>query len=589
MDKYRVRQNYVIFEKIGEDSLGFNERAAELKDQKADTHYFLTSVYPYLSNNHEIWGRIKILLEGIKRSNITNLYSPDKIIKDKNDIFLVYEHKNIKNMEQILADAAKNNVLVSFDLAFSTVLSIADLIDTGASIVVSGKKSFHGMLTPDNIFIDCDGKIFLKNYGIHQYLKSDEIYAEMIKKYGTWLTPEFLRKEKIVNQSDIYHLGYIIFRVLTGKYFSLNQGEDINRKLSNITFDCQLPSNDKELISKIIVFFKKTLNPNPELRFSNIKEFKDFISSNFHIEELSSITFNLAYFMNSVYKDQVEKEEELFKKELQYEVPKEEKKTFLEQKKTDDHLVEDILSGLEKESSRAKKPIIIGLFTIIALIIIGILIIPSLTGNKKELEEQNAKITRLLAESKQNEKKLQKLQRQTIKTKADEIKRQEELVKLKEKNRLTEIRLAEAKKNQEALDRENKNKLEKDQLKEQYDSLIKSVEVKISENNFEQAASDLNTAKLLDIEQDVTLITNLEKNLQEKKTAYEEKIKEQKQLEEKKRLEDAEQNRRSKPENSSIKNISQFNQSKLKEKMLNLPVMLEKNTEGKLSILELTC
>jgi serine/threonine protein kinase len=353
MKEYKVMNDYLYYRDLFSDTMGINYRVAPVQNRKPTGHKVLCEVSPLISGNADMWKRVKLLLEGIKKSNIPFLYSPEKInVGDKGNQ-LIFDYFKGKNFEQILVDAEKKGMPINFDLAMSISIAIADIIEVGSSIIVSGERSYHGFLTPDNILMHYDGKIFLKNYGIFQYLdKNDQFYSDTEKRYGSWLTPEFIRKERIVAQSDIYHLGYLIYRVLTGKYFSFAAGEDFDAKFANLTFKQYMPSTDKNFLTNVITFFKKTLNPDPLKRFLSIKEFKDFIANYFHIEELSSITFNLAYFMNSLYGEAVEEEDKVLKHELAYVVPEPKKETQLTQQGKDD-LVSGILEGLDE---RKKMP-----------------------------------------------------------------------------------------------------------------------------------------------------------------------------------------------------------------------------------------
>jgi serine/threonine protein kinase len=387
MSKYEITNNYLIYKELNSDSIGINYRAGEIENKKASKHVLLTEVYPFIAGNADIWKRVNILMEGIKKSNIPNLYSPEKIIKEEESdkTLLVYPLMKARTFEEILEDAQKKDIPINFDLTFSVAIAIADLIDTGSSIVVSGKKSFHGFLTPDNILIDYDGKIFLKNYGIYPYLgKSEEIFSEMINKYGAWVAPEFLRKEKLLPQSDIYHLGYIVYRILTGEYFSYSADEDFEAKLSSISFTQHLPSSDKDFLTNLITFFKKTLNPDPMKRFTNTKEFKDYIAHFFHIEELSSVTFNLAYFMNSLYLETMEEENNRLKEELAYTIPEKRKEAVL----ADSHLAEDILAGLEEKKSSKLKFIIPIIAAIIIVAAVAVFYVIQTQKAVKEQEQQ---------------------------------------------------------------------------------------------------------------------------------------------------------------------------------------------------------
>ncbi|MCK5057884.1 MAG: energy transducer TonB [Candidatus Aminicenantes bacterium] len=433
MSEYKLMDNYVIFKNLGSDSIGTNYRAGEIKDNKPSRHRMLTVVHPFLARNPSVWKRIKILLEGIKKSNIPNLYSPERIEVREDKTTLVYPLLQGQTFEQVLEDASKKNAAINFDLAFSIALAIADLIDTGSSIVVSGKKSFHGFLTPDNIIVDYDGKIFLKNYGIFPYLnQDDEIFSEMVKKYGAWIAPEFLRKEKPIPQSDIYHLGYIIYRILTGNYFSCLPEEDFESKFSNIAFTQHIHSSDKDFLTNIIYFFKKTLNPDPAQRFVNIREFKDFISGHFKIEELSSVTFNLAYFMNSLYLDTAEEEKRDLENELAYVIPVKSE----ERKEVDDALVENILIGLDEKEKAKSKVLLFSVFIAVVAVAIAAFLYINMTKTKKAQQDEVARQAQLSQEQlaamkKKHQEQIKNIEEKIATTEGEKQARQEELDRIK--------------------------------------------------------------------------------------------------------------------------------------------------------------
>ncbi|MDD8012091.1 MAG: protein kinase [Acidobacteriota bacterium] len=482
MKEYKVINDYVYYRDLFSDTMGINYRVAPVQNRKPLGHKVLCEVAPSISGNADMWKRVKLLLEGIKKSNIPFLYSPEKInVGDKGNQ-LIFEYFKGKNFEQILVDAEKKGMPINFDLAMSISIAIADIIEVGSSIIVSGEKSFHGFLTPDNILLHYDGKIFLKNYGIFQYLeKSEPFYAENEKRYGSWLTPEFMRKERIVAQSDIYHLGYLIYRILTGKYFTYSAGEDFDSKFANLTFKQYMPSTDKNFLTNVITFFRKTLNPDPLKRFLTIKEFKDFIANYFHIEELSSITFNLAYFMNSLYGEAVEEEEKVLKQELAYIVP-EAKKEMPSTPQAKEDLVSGILEGLDE---RKKSPSwlwpVLGAVALAAVIGIYFAVTSGKKASELSAQQQAEAALRLKAQEEQASQiqamadKIKELE--TLKLTADEAqkkalelekqrleeqrrKAQEEQARLKAEDEKRRLEVAtqsqkeeEAKKAQEELDR----------------------------------------------------------------------------------------------------------------------------------------
>jgi len=445
MNKYKIVNNYLFFKELHSDTLGKNFRTGEISDNKPINHKLITDIHPFFFKDKNAWDRVTILLEGIKKSNIPHLYSPEKIIKSDDNILLIFPYVKARTFEQLLKDSEEKNNPINFDLAFSIALSVAELIDVGSSIVVSGKKSFHGFLTPDNILVDYDGNILLKNYGICPYIdQNSEIFSEIEKKYGAWLTPEFIRKEKIVSQSDIYHLGYILFRMLTGKYFSYSEGEDFNSKFANLSFSVHIPSTETDFLTNIINFFKKTLNPDPMKRFSSVREFKDYLANYFHIEELSSITFNLAYFMNSLYSEAMEEDAKIISEELAYVIPEEKEEVIEEDpikkadKKEDSEIVESILNGLD-EKKRAKSLPLVPILIISGLVIaIGIIAFLFIGQQKKSeevrlqaLQEQRRQQLRLAQLEKNFQNKMKVLQEKTATTEAEQLAKEEEIANLK--------------------------------------------------------------------------------------------------------------------------------------------------------------
>jgi outer membrane biosynthesis protein TonB len=405
MKEYKVMNDYLYFREMFSDTMGMNYHVAPIVNRKPVSHKVLCEVNPSIFGHAEIWKRVKILLEGIKKSNIPFLYSPEKIIANDKPCLLIFEHFQGKNLEQILNDAEKKGLAINFDLAMSICIAIADIIELGSSIIVSGEKSFHGFLTPDNIMVHYEGKIALKNYGIFPYLERNEtLYAELEKRYGSWLTPEVLRKEKIVAQSDIYHLGYLVYRILTGKYFSCTLNEDFDSKFTNLTFNHLIPSTDKNFLTYLITFFKKTLNPNPLKRFLTIKDLKDYITNYFHIEELSSITFNLAYFMNSLYGETIEEEEKLCKQELAYVIPEASKEPISARQVKKG----DVVSGMLDELDRGKKKFP----TWIWAVVLGVVIVGA--GAGYFYFSQSKKTEKLAAERVKSEEMLRKSQQEEL-------------------------------------------------------------------------------------------------------------------------------------------------------------------------------
>lgn len=421
MEKYKIAGNHVMFEELDSDSLGTNYRAGVIKDKKVAKHCLLTEVHPAIVNSPKAWRRVKILIEGINNQNIPGLYCPEEIVEEDQRAMLVYPFINGKSLEGLLEDTARTRTAMELELIFSIVFEIADALDNSSAIIINKKRSFHGVVTPDNIFVDFDGKVYLRNYGIFPYLEdASELLTETLKKFKDMFAPEVLQNKELTVQSDIYHLGNIIHRLLTGDYFKPSPGEDFDSQLAKIDLEEHILLPEDSFEPKIKQLLKKTLNPDPSKRFVSIKEFKEYLSKYFRIEELSSATFMLAYFMNQEYKKTIDEREKLFPEELSYSVPEIKPKAKavmpIERDKIDDAMIEDILIELEQQK-RSRVKIIVPL-VVLLLVVIGIAGY-LFVSQQKEAERQKQAQIRLQEEA---DRRIAELKEQLNKEFQDRIK-----------------------------------------------------------------------------------------------------------------------------------------------------------------------
>jgi hypothetical protein len=317
MKIHQILDHYFVFKRIGHDCCGTNFRVGLLEGKKPSCHKLVTEIHPYIYNDTSVRDQAFAILETVGKLGIPNLFAPERVIREENQGYLVFPYIEGKTLDKVLEDADKNGIAVPFSLAFQLILAIANIIKMGTSIQLKGSPFFHGFLTPDHIIVGNNGKLYLKYYGLWPFItQKEELCAKVISQYGSWLAPEFIKQEEVVPQADIYYLGYLVYRMLTGKYFTYLPGEDFDTTITNISFSSDIPLTDKNFLINIIEFFRKTLNPDIRKRFSGSEELKSFIEQNFKIKDTGLVSPDLASFMFSIYKDEIEES----KKELQQEL-----------------------------------------------------------------------------------------------------------------------------------------------------------------------------------------------------------------------------------------------------------------------------
>ncbi len=322
MKIHQVLDQLFVFKKIGDDCLGINYRVGELKGNKPSAHKLVTEIYPYIFNDTKFRSQAISILETVGKLGIPNLYAPERIIQKEDNCYLVYPYIAGKSLDRVLEEAGQKNLTVPFSLAFQLIMAIGNIIKMGTSIHLEGSRFFHGFLTPDNIIVGNNGKLYLKYYGLWPFItQKEDICGKTISKYGSWLAPEFIKREEIVPQADIYYLGYLVYRMLTGKYFAYLPGEDFDTTITNISFASDIPLTDKDFLTNIIEFFRKTLNPDIRKRFSGTEELIKYIENHFKIKDTGLVSPELASFMFSVYKEGIEDAKKELQQELSAPIP----------------------------------------------------------------------------------------------------------------------------------------------------------------------------------------------------------------------------------------------------------------------------
>jgi hypothetical protein len=408
--------NYFVFEELAMDSIGKNSRVVELKDGTPFKHKLLTKVHSFLFRNPEEWTRVNVLCERIRHTGNPNLYASEKVIQTDDAAYLLFPFHRGKTLAQIVEDVPEKGPPIPFELAFSIAIAIATVIEMGSSIVVKKENAFHGFLTPDHIIIDYQGNIFLKYFGLWPLFDENETaISEMVRRYGAWLAPEFIRKEKIVPQSDFYYLGYTLYRMLTGNYFSYLPGEDFESTFTSISFVSDLPSTEIEFLTTLINFFKKTLNPSVHKRFANTREFKNYISKFFKtpLQDFSQFQASLAAYMQSLYADTMEIEEKMLAAELSQPLPP---ISPIAGKEIENEIMAAPIEGIVREEKKRSKLVQVILILIIVTLVGGTyFLIQQLNKAKKEQQITAQMLERQDKEKKDFERQLMEVQ-QKMKT-----------------------------------------------------------------------------------------------------------------------------------------------------------------------------
>ncbi len=174
----------------------------------------------------------------------------------------------------------------------------------------------HRDLKPSNILVSPDGVPKLLDFGISKPLDSGQYNEAGITIIGA-MTPEYASPEqieggRITTATDIYSLGVVLFKLLTGTYPYDFSKKTNGHNLREITAeDPILPSHVSDTKSSIersrlkgdidnIVL--KAISKEPENRYSTVKQFSEDIWRYIDGEPVTARPATFSYRLNKFYK-----------------------------------------------------------------------------------------------------------------------------------------------------------------------------------------------------------------------------------------------------------------------------------------------
>jgi len=111
-------------------------------------------------------------------------------------------------------------------------------------------------LKPENIVFDEDGHAMLTDFGLSKEGVSDNDSAQSFCGSLAYLAPEMVKRIGHGKAVDWYHLGVLLFEMLSGQPpFISNDRDDLLHKIEhcNIQFPTNISNDAKDLISKLLV------------------------------------------------------------------------------------------------------------------------------------------------------------------------------------------------------------------------------------------------------------------------------------------------------------------------------------------------
>ena len=171
--------------------------------------------------------------------------------------YLITEYINFKRLDQYNFYSLKEKL--------KCMINILDAVS-----VIHQKKIIHCDLKPQQIFVDRDFNVKIIDYGI-SCIDGNEVLIN----YGSinYCSLEKINKQKITIYTDIFSLGIIFYKLITGERPFVRNKYNMNKPIEYFEIK-------KIKYNELNEIFFKAIDENYNFRYKNVNEFKvDLIKS----------------------------------------------------------------------------------------------------------------------------------------------------------------------------------------------------------------------------------------------------------------------------------------------------------------------
>jgi TonB family protein len=306
---------FILLEEIDTTALGSEYRAAKLGPSGLEKIVSVERLKPALAANAEV---AKSLLDQVKvaaqiqNPNVVKIFGIGKI---DSAYYISYEFLEGKSLKAVFKRCRQEGFPFSPDHALLIASKTCTALEQAhARKTEGGARYFHGLVTPDNVVVTYEGEVRVRGFGY---------WPSRVREAGgvddadrRYVAPEQAAGAFGDTRSDTFAVGALLYEMLTGQPL-FPEGRDSGDPAARVAHAKQWnPTTDDDALPKPIAdILRRALAADPAARYPEIQEMRKAVDTLLFSGDFTPTTFNLAFFMHSLFRDDIERESRRLKEE----------------------------------------------------------------------------------------------------------------------------------------------------------------------------------------------------------------------------------------------------------------------------------
>ena len=311
---------YLLLKKLTEDPLGETFRAGRVGETGTMEQVVLLRVFNGKGiDGEQLWTRIsgRAAVQQVLKS--PNIGSGVDLGRVRSFPYAAYDYISGKNLATVFAQSARQLSPIPTDHALLIAERISLALAAAHESRVQDERVLHGFLVPHLVMISNEGETRLLGFEAAPGLRDLAAGNWQDETTRSYLSPETLTGAPVGKPDDVYSLGAILFELLTGERLpAMPAGAG---GYASVIDGAVTANEGTPFPEPVAALLKKSLVPR-EQRIADAVTWHKTLSKLMIDGHFSPTTFNLAFFMHNLFREEIERESHEIQAEQKLEMPR---------------------------------------------------------------------------------------------------------------------------------------------------------------------------------------------------------------------------------------------------------------------------
>jgi TonB family protein len=301
---YRTFGSFILFKEFLADELGHLYRAAEFDNEGIKRTVWLRVFDGPHVPTQDLLGSMETANRVGEILQAANVAGNPVMFEENGVPALAWDYLASQPLARVLDKVREEGFPVPVDNALLILEKLSLALSAALTVELDGSPMAHGFLHPGLIVVSNDGEGLVAGFGAANQLLGLIEHPEAADRTVPYLAPEVVITRTASRRGDVYSLGAILYQLLTAE--PLPSQPDAR---PGVLDKAQLAYDEQPIPDDIKSLLERALAARPEERFSSAADFKKELDKLLYGGAYSPTTFNLALFMDRLFRSEIEEEE----------------------------------------------------------------------------------------------------------------------------------------------------------------------------------------------------------------------------------------------------------------------------------------